>query len=142
MIARFISELRGRDTLAGQLFRFGLMTAMSATISVGMPVLLHEVFGVAPRIAVAIAFLSAFVVSFATTRSLVFASNGTIRRDFFIFAGSTAAFRVSEYLAFLLLMDTLGLHYVAALVVALVVSSVVKFFWYRYTFGAAATRNS
>jgi putative flippase GtrA len=134
VIADLLARLRRRETLLGQIVRFGAMTAMSATVSLGLPVVLHEALGIAPRLAVGIAFVVAFCLSFVTTRRLVFASSGSVRRDLSIFVASTAAFRLAEYMVFLALMAVAGLHYVVALVAALAVSSIAKFFWYRYTF--------
>jgi putative flippase GtrA len=138
VIADLLARLRRRETLLGQVARFAVMTAMSATVSLGLPVILHEALGIAPRLAVGIAFVVAFCLSFVTTRRLVFASSGSVRRDLSIFAASTAAFRAAEFLVFLALMELAGLHYVVALVSALAVSSIAKFFWYRYAFRSSA----
>ena len=41
------------DTI-GQLARFGLSSVASAAVSLGLPALLHEVFGIEQKVAVAI----------------------------------------------------------------------------------------
>lgn len=125
------AALRGRDSLIGQGLRFLTLTGTSAVVSIGTPVFLHEVLGVRPEIAVAVGFVVSFLFNFLTVRRLVFASRNSLAKDFGLFAGSTAAFRGLEYLLFLALYREL--NYIVALVVALVVSSVAKFFWYRRT---------
>ncbi len=139
MISGFITQLRTPNTVLNQMMRFGLVTGMSASVTVGLPVVLHEFGNISPRIAVAISFVAGFAFTFLATRRLVFNSKSKPWRDLLVFAGSTALFRSAEYLTFLLLMDSLGLYYVLALLISLVFSMVLKFFWYRYVFAGRAS---
>jgi putative flippase GtrA len=126
----------------GQVVRFGAMTLMSASVTVGLPIILHEFFGVRPHLAAAIAFAAAFLLNFLSLRRLVFRSERGAARDFVTFALSSLAFRGAEYVAFLLLTTMLRVHYVVALLCVLSLSALAKFFWYRRVMhgGDAGTR--
>jgi putative flippase GtrA len=129
---RLLLLLLSPDHRIGQIMRFGLMTAMSASVTVGLPVLLHEVFDVAPRHGAAIAFLVAFFLNFISLRRLVFRSEGGLGRDLLTFVISSLMFRGGEYLAFLVLTGpALHIHYIVALLGVLSLSALAKFFWYR-----------
>lgn len=128
---RLLLLLASPDHKIGQIFRFGVMTAMSASVTVGLPIVLHEVFGVAPRHGAAIAFVVAFFMNFLSLRRLVFRSGGGAGRDFATFAISSLVFRGGEYLAFLFLTGTIHMQYVIALLCVLTLSAMAKFFWYR-----------
>jgi len=121
-----------RGELPRQIGRFGILTAISATVTLGLPVLLHEQWGVSPPEAAAVAFALAFVLNFISLRRLVFASERGAGRDLFVYAVSSLFFRSAEYLAFLLLF-AVRVQYVIALVAVLAVSATAKFFWYRRT---------
>lgn len=126
------ARLLARGELPRQIGRFGILTAISATVTVGLPVLLHEQLGVSPPRAAAIAFALAFVVNFVSLRRLVFSSRRGATRDLFVYAASSVFFRSAEYVAFLLLY-AINVQYVIALVGVLAVSATAKFFWYRHT---------
>jgi len=120
---------------AGQLIRFGMSTGVSALVTVGLPTLLHEMFGIEQRIAVAISQSSALLINFLMIRIFVFRSKRAAPRDLAYYAGSAAAFRGLEYLCFLALFELGHLYYLAALVLTLGMSTLVKFVWYRFLFG-------
>lgn len=128
---RNVRSLVGGE-LPRQIGRFGILTAISATITVGLPILLHEQWAVSPPRAAAVAFALAFVVNFFSLRRLVFSSSRGAGRDLFVYAASSLFFRLAEYLAFLLLY-AVNVQYVLALVGVLAVSATAKFFWYRHT---------
>jgi len=119
------------DHRIGQILRFGATSGMSAAITVGLPVALHEGLGVVPQHGAAIAFCVAFLVNFFSLRRLVFRSAGGIGRDLGLFVISSLAFRAAEYAAFLALTTFAHVYYVVALVGVLGLSTVAKFFWYR-----------
>jgi len=119
------------DHRIGQILRFGATSGISASITVGLPVLLHEVLGVTPQHGAAIAFCVAFLVNFFSLRRLVFRSSSGVGRDFGLFVVSSLAFRLAEYLTFTALMTLFHVYYVVALVGVLGLSTVAKFFWYR-----------
>lgn len=116
--------------LRAQLVRYAAATAASATITLGLPILLHEVFGVADDIAVAVALAVAFIVNFVSTRVLVFRSTGRASGELLRFALTSLSFRGLEYLAYLALAWA-GVVYYLALAIVLAVSMVLKFLTYR-----------
>lgn len=126
--------MRFRET-AGQMLRFGMATGLSASVSLGLPIFLHELLHVEQKIAVAISQTSVLLVNFLTLRMFVFRSKGTVRGDAFRYGASAVAFRGLEYVSFLLLFQQAGMFYVSALVVTLCISTIAKFVWYRFVFG-------
>jgi putative flippase GtrA len=123
-----------RDTI-GQLLRFGVSTGASAALSLGLPVLLHEAFGVEQKVAVAISQVSVLFLNFLMIRLFVFRSQRAAKKDIAYYVGSAVAFRALEYLLFLALFELVSLFYFTALVLTLGTSTFVKFFWYRLLFG-------
>jgi putative flippase GtrA len=109
-----------------ELARFGVAAVISATITMGVPIGLHEGFGVDERAAVAIALAIAFVVNFFTARLFVFKSGGNARRELWRFLGVSLGFRLAEYGAFLLLFG-LGMVYFVAQFIVLASSLALKF---------------
>lgn len=106
--------------------RFGVATLISASITVGLPIALHEGLGIDERLAVAIALATALVVNFATTRLFVFKSEGNARQELWRFLSVSLAFRLAEFGLFLLLFS-LGLVYILAQVIVLALSFTLKF---------------
>ena len=125
-----------RREFASQVLRFGLATALSAIVSLGLPVALHELLSVEQKIAVAISQVSVLLLNFVTVRMFVFRSQGSVRGDMARYMGSALAFRAIEYSCFLVLFELAGLFYVTALVITLVASTLIKFLWYRFIFSA------
>lgn len=122
-----------------QLFRFALSTAISASLTVGLPILLHEGLGMDERPAVAIAFVAALMVNFVVMRHFVFAARGSAREDMVRYVVTNTGFRLAEYAAFALLFTVLRLGYIVALLIVLGTSTVLKFVTYRLVvFGQAA----
>lgn len=121
-----------------ELARYALATLVSAAITLGVPVALHEGLGIDERIAVAIALAMAFVVNFITTRRYVFKSAGNARAELQRFTAVSLAFRLGEYGLFLLLF-ALGIVYYIAQAIVLVLSFVLKFLTYRgFVYGRGA----
>ena len=129
------AELRATT---GQLLRFGMATGLSAIISLGMPVFLHELLHVEQKVAVAISQATVLLMNFITLRLFVFRGKGSIRGDLMRYFGSAAMFRGLEYLSFLALFELAGLFYLTALVITLIASTMIKFVWYRFIFGNSA----
>ena len=115
-----------RSERVAELFRYGMTSALSAVVTLGLPVLLHEVMGVPDRIAVGVAFAAAFVLNFITTRMFVFKSAGQARDELIRYTLTSAAFRIGEYLAFLVL-HALGLVYYVAQVIVVLSTLALKF---------------
>jgi putative flippase GtrA len=127
-----------RSSLARQLVRYGLSTGISVSVTVVLPILLHELFAVREERAVLIAFNTALVVNFLTLRHFVFSKGGSALRDLAFYGAINILFRVAEYGAFSLLFATLGLHYVIAILIVLFISAIVKFLVYRFVVFAPA----
>jgi putative flippase GtrA len=104
----------GRDTI-GQLIRYGVSSGASATVSLGLPLLLHEAFGVEQKVAVAISQVSVLLLNFLMIRLFVFRSKSGAKRDLAYYVGSAVAFRGLEYLLFLGLFELAGLHFCSLL---------------------------
>ena len=119
----------GRARIA-ELLRYGVAGLVSAVITLGLPVALHEGLGVDPRIAVGVALALAFVVNFITNRRFVFRSNGNARGELQRFALVSAAFRLAEYGLFLLLF-ALGMAYYIAQPLVLGLTVMLKVLIYR-----------
>jgi putative flippase GtrA len=129
--------LRMDSISLGEVNRFLAVTVVSAGVTLGAPVLLHELVGMGEEIAVAVALFTAFCLNFFMARIYVFRSGGAVVPQLVRFAGASLAFRLAEYLAFLALHLWLDLFYVLAVAVVLVVSFVLKFLFYRvFVFGA------
>lgn len=123
-----------RET-ASEIIRFGIATGLSAIVSLGLPITLHELFGVDQRLAVGISQATVLAMNFLTLRLFVFRSSGPVRTHVVRYAVSAVVFRGLEYASFLVLFEVIHLFYVTALVVTLFASTLTKFIWYRYIFG-------
>lgn len=127
--------VRRRKKAAVELFRFLLTSASSALVTLGLPVILHELLHVDQKLAVAFGQATVFFLNFALIRVFVFRSSDHAGRQFLHYAGSAAVFRSLEYVAFLVLFQWLKLFYITALLITLGTSTVIKFVWYRFLFG-------
>jgi len=122
-----------------ELFRYGIATGLSATVTIGLPLLLHEVFAVPERIAVGIAFAAAFVLNFVTTRGYVFRSTGAARNELPRYVITSVCFRLGEYGLFLVLFQ-FGLVYYAAQIIVVGLSLVLKFLTFKtFVYGRASS---
>ncbi len=120
--------------LAGQVVRFGASTGVSALLSFGLPMLLHEQFGISESSAVAIGFAVAYVLNILLLRSFVFRSNGSWREQLPRYLLANGIFRLAEYGGFLLLFYRLQIDYRISVICVLGVSAIAKFFVYRLVF--------
>jgi putative flippase GtrA len=118
--------------------RYLLATGFSALMSLGLPVLFVDVFGWRAELAVAAAFVIAFLVNFLIHKFLVFRSAGRVLREFLGFAATNGLMRLVDYAGFLLLYRVAGLHYLVALVAVLTVTSLLRFLAFRRIFGRGA----
>lgn len=117
-----------------QLLRFLLTSGISAMITVGLPILLVELAGFPERRAVQIAFASAYVFNLVVVRGFVYRSSNHWARDLVVYMVVNGLFRLAEYGLFVALTAGLGLAYYLALVAVLGLSTVAKFFAYRFVF--------
>lgn len=118
--------------LLAQALKYLGTAVLSAGISLGLPALLHEVFGVSERMAVLATLVFVFLFNFLMLRRAVFNSTRTAMKwQSGNYLAVSIVFRVLEYLAFLTLFDLVGIHYLLSVACVQVVSTVVKFFVYR-----------
>jgi len=129
-----IRRIRAGNTRIAHIFRFGISSVLSAAVTLGIPVLLHQGFGFEQRAAVAIGQSSVLLLNFIMIRVFVFRSRRPAQRDLAYYVGSAAAFRGLEYLMFLALFSLGHLFYLTALVLTLVLSTLLKFVWFRFLF--------
>lgn len=112
-------------------FRFCVMTGIAFGIHVGLPPLLHEVFHLSRELAGAVPLLVVFTANYFLQRYYVYqAREGDPRRQLLLYFLSSLGFRGAEYVAYLLVFKVLGVHYLAAYVGVLLVSFMIKFFYY------------
>ena len=117
--------------VAGSFSRYCVITINAIGIHLGLTCLLHELLSVPEKIAVATAYVVVLVVNFVLKRFYVFkAKDGRARRQLLLYTVSSVVFRGLEYSAFLLLFDLFNIQYLIANASVLVVSFVIKFFYY------------
>lgn len=104
---------------------------VSFAINFGLTVVLHQGFGVAPPVAYAVALTVSFIVNFLIARYFVFESSSGMAGQVLRFVATALAARAGEYLAFVLMLTVLGVHYMVSIIVVSVISIVLKFFVYR-----------
>jgi putative flippase GtrA len=126
--------------IAGQVLRFAASTGVSASLSFGLPIVLHEGFAVDVRWAIAIAFAVSYVVNVALLRAFVFRSELTLVQQLVRYVPANGCLRVAEYLATLALTQRAGLDYKLSILVVLGVSTIAKFFVYRVIFKSGEAR--
>lgn len=121
--------------LIDHVVRFGMTSGLSAALSLGLPVLLHEGLGIAVQIAVATGFATSYLANFVMLRSFVFRSQKSLKADLPRYLVVNGSFRVIEYFAFLGLYEGLSMNYALAVLIILTLSTIMKFFGYRRLFG-------
>lgn len=116
--------------------RFVISTALSASITFGLPILLHYAFDVREHIAVAIAFVIAYAVNFFMISRYVFKSENSLGGNVARYMIGNALFRAAEYGMFVVLLDFANAPYILALFLVLAISSILKFFGYGRLFSS------
>jgi putative flippase GtrA len=111
--------------------RYLVMSGVSASLSLGIPFVLHEGFAVRPDIAVAIGLTTAFVVNFFAAKQFVFRKRGSVKAQLGRYTLVSFLFRSGEYLCFLLLHSVFGIQYMVANTSVLLLSFCLKFFVYK-----------
>ena len=114
--------------------RFAVTTGLSATLSFGLPLLLVEVFNFSEYRAVQIGFATAYIVNIWVLRHYVFNSKNPWHHDVLLYVVTNAAFRLTEYAAFAAAMRYLDVPYYLIIFMVLAISSILKFFCYRFAF--------
>ena len=85
--------------------------------------------------AVAVGFLLSYIMNIILMRRLVFQSSNDWRGDTIRYVVTNGAMRLVEYTALIALLDVMGLDYRLCVLLILGVSTLVKFFLYRWAFG-------
>ena len=117
-----------------QLFKFLMTSALSAILTLGMPIFLHEIAAVAENRAVLIAFVVAYFFNFFVLKYIVFEGKGKARYDLFKYLAANLAFRAAEYFTYIYLNSVLDYNYVICLLIVLIAFTIIKFFSYRWLF--------
>ncbi len=125
-----------------QFLRYCGLAGLSALVSLGVPVLLHEVLDIAEEAAVAVGFIVTFLLNFFGIRMYVFSNRGSVWPQLRRFALSNISFRAAEYSLFLLLHTVLDIFYLLALFAVLLVSTFLKFGIYRGLVFRSCTREA
>ena len=120
--------------LLRQAVKFAKTTVVSASLTLGLPVLLVEAFNLQQNTAVLVGFVCAYFFNMIVLRYYVFGSRNSWLRDFLKYAVANGIMRMLEFGSFVLLAGKLSIHYVAAILIVLCVGTVTKFFIYREVF--------
>lgn len=131
-------EAPGPSELAmGPALRFPIAVGISASLTIGSPILMVNFLGFSERVAVAIAMVMAFCVNFFLNKFFVFRSRHKARRQLLRFLATNILMRIIDYIAFLALFSGLGLHYLLAMVLVLSVTTTTRFFLFSRIFASA-----
>lgn len=112
--------------------RFGLGSACSYLLVIGVTVGLREGIGWSPRYAYLGALVTAWLFNFFFNRHVVFRSTGTqARRQALRFVLTSSGFRVLEWITFALLAAWSSAHYVLLVTAVQVASLLIKYVVFR-----------
>ena len=120
------------------LFRWAQLSCASFVTNFGLTVVLHEWGQMSTEAAFAISLAVVLVMNFLLMRWYVYERNtnaGAVWQQFGLYLGSAVVFRATEYGSFLLWHTWYGSDYRLVVVGVSVISSAVKFFYYRLLFG-------
>lgn len=117
------------------------MGSVGFLLNIGITAFAHELLGATEELAFAIALAMVFAFHFLSGRYVIYgASDGDPKRQLLRYALASGGFRGAEYVGFLVLHTAAGLPYLAAAMVVLGASFIVKFFFYgRVVFTADPT---
>jgi putative flippase GtrA len=120
------------ELLPVRMLRFGLLGVASFTANLGLTAFFHEVLRWRPEIAFAVPLAIVLALNFVACRHLVFEATGDdTGRQLLRFVLSSLGFRSAEWVAFVIIHSIAGLYYLSAVIVVLLVSFFVKFFFFR-----------
>lgn len=100
-------------------------------LGLGVAAVCRELLGWRPEAATATAFATLLLVNFMLGRKLVFRSSGAVKHELRRFMAVAICMRAFESLLSILLQKEAHVPYLASIVAALVLSSLIKFFLYR-----------
>jgi putative flippase GtrA len=113
--------------------RFTLLAAQNFALNLGLTAALTEGLGLPPAWAFGITLVVMTALQFVLLRYVVFPSRHRAwPAQLAEFLASIAAFRLLEYAAFVLVYESLGLHYLLTITGILMVSFLGKFLLYRF----------
>jgi putative flippase GtrA len=116
----------------GAFMRWTFFSAFSFLFIVGLTTALHEVFRVGEKLAFLIPLVVVFFVNFAACRYFVYgARSQPLARQFAKFAISSLGFRVGEYAVYWVLIDIIGMWYLAAVFIVMPTSFILKFVFFK-----------
>jgi putative flippase GtrA len=117
------------------LWRYIQLSCVSFLINFSLTLGLHEIGGVSEEVAFATAVMVVFILNFFALRYYIYGeSSGGFLRQFLVYSSSALVFRAAEYGGFLVCHTWLGGDYRLVMIGLTVLSSVVKFFYYRVFF--------
>ena len=123
--------------------RFTLLAAQNFALNLGLTAALTEGLGLPPAWAFGITLVVMTAFQFVLLRYVVFPSRHRAwPAQLAEFLASIAAFRLLEYAAFVLVYESLGLHYLLTITGILMVSFLGKFLLYRFRVFAAPKTDS
>jgi putative flippase GtrA len=112
--------------------RFLVLGVLSFSTNLGITAGLHEILGVSPEVAFAIALVIAFCMNFSLMRWWVFRGTERPIMDQLVgFGVSSLFFRGTEYVGYLFLYRIANVRYLTAAVAVLGASFVVKYVVYN-----------
>jgi putative flippase GtrA len=120
-----------RHALLGEVLRFCGVGVLSYGLGIALAALFHEISGLVPEVAVGLSLAILLLTNFALARAFIFRSSGRVHHELVRFGIASAAMRGAEYLAFLVLLNVLGINYLISLTVAMLLSSCGKFVLYK-----------
>jgi len=117
-----------QSTASVQLIRYLVATALSFVLNLGLTSLMHEVMLLSEELSFGIALIVVMVNNFVMLRYYVFtAREQRILTQATAYVASSIGFRGAEYALFIIMHQAMGVHYLASVSVALVISFVSKF---------------
>lgn len=111
--------------------RFAVVGILSYSLGAGLAYAFKEWAGLRAEVAVALSLTILLLTNFGLNRQYVFRAQGALPRAFVRFALTSALMRAAEYVLFLCAFRWLGLGYLVAFTLALVISNGLKFVLYR-----------
>jgi putative flippase GtrA len=113
------------------MLRYAATSTLSGVITLSVAFAMREGVQFSDSKAGGVAFVCAFVVNFVVIRKFVFSVKGAWTYQLAKFAFISGAFRIGEYVLYLLLLY-IGLHYFPAIVIVLFSATCLKFVAYKH----------
>ena len=112
-----------------ELRRWAVVSILMFSFTFGSTIFFREVVGLVPELSFFITLTLAILGGFMLCRCYVYqAQEGSIGAQFLKYVSSVAAFRLLDFILFVLLVRVAQLWYPLVMVIVLPVTSVIKFF--------------